>query len=74
MPNQDLTKDDYLQWRSNIVTEVVFKRIQERVEGLKELLANSAGHDSNEDRKLVGLILAYRTLLNMGWEDMQDDS
>ena len=67
------SKLDFQDWKSNAVTQVVFQGIKERIEVIKELLSNSAGNDSNEDRQLVGMIKAYKTILDTDYEEVSGE-
>jgi hypothetical protein len=67
------SREDFLQWKSNEVTQVVYSGIKERIEGIKELLVSSAGNDPNEDRMLVGMIKAYRTILDTDYSEVSGE-
>ena len=70
---KELLRSDFLDWRTNPVTEAVFKSIQERMERLTQLLSNQAGLDPSEDRRLTGMIAAYRTLLEIEFEEFDHE-
>jgi len=67
------SKEDYTQWRGNPITELVMARIQERIRNLEQLLGAQAGLDSLEDRRMAGMIVAYKTLLEMDYSEAVDE-
>lgn len=67
-----LSRSDFLDWKSNKVTEAFFEAAQFRIAEAKEILANSAGSDPLNDRYLVGLIAAYSELQDFRVEDLVD--
>jgi len=64
-----ITKGDFLDWKTNKVTEAFFDAAQERIKEAKNILSVSAGNDSLQDRFLVGLIHAYTELQDFYVED-----
>ena len=58
----ELTKADFDDWKSHKVTKAFFQAAAERVDDCKEMLANSAGVDTLQDRFLVGMVQAYREM------------
>lgn len=64
-----ISKQEFLQWKENPVTEEVFNTIAQRIEDAKDVLSVSAGNDSLNDRFLAGMIQAYREILDTSYED-----
>lgn len=54
--------NDWKAWRDEPVTKVFFEACEERVEDAKELLAQSAGVNSDQDNFYRGFIHAYREM------------
>ena len=57
-----ISESDFLNWKSDPVTQAFFQACEERVEDAKEMLATSAGMDSVNDSVYRGFILAYREM------------
>lgn len=68
-----LSRSEWTDWKTNNVTRAYFHAAQERIEDAKEILANSAGQDSDADNYLRGFIQAYREMLDFRVEDINDD-
>jgi len=68
-----ITKGDFIDWKSNKVTEAFFSAARERIEEASNVLSVSAGTDPAQDRFLVGLIHAYRELQDFYVEDAEND-
>ncbi len=64
-----VSKEEFIDWKSNHVTKAVFEVIAGRIEDAKDILAASAGEDSLNDRFVTGMIRAFRELENIDWED-----
>lgn len=64
-----MTKDDFLLWKTDPVTEEVFKTVFNRREELKERLVLTAGIDAQNDRFYAGMASAYAELLDIDFED-----
>lgn len=64
-----VTKDEFLQWKDNPVTQEVFQIIRDRREEAKDVLAISAGEDPVNDRFYVGMIRALSEFLDISFED-----
>lgn len=62
-----MTKDDFVAWKANTVTKAFFRSVLEKEEGLKELLAVSAGLDPRADAMHVGAIQALRDITDNDW-------
>ena len=58
----EITKADFDDWKTNKVTKAFFYASEQRVEDCKEMLVNSAGTNTLQDRFLVGMAHAYREM------------
>lgn len=68
-----ITKEDFIQWRSEPVTKRVFELITEKLaQGIEEL-SYRAGENSITDREYVGKIAAYRDLLGISYYELEDE-
>ena len=61
-----VSKSEYVEWRTSVVTRQLFDSIRMRIEDGKETLANVAGLNALDDVKIVQLIATYREILD--WE------
>lgn len=64
-----LTKEEFLDWRNNIVTQEVFKVVEQRINDAKDILGATAGEDPIADRYLVGMIRGFNELLEIDYND-----
>lgn len=64
-----VTKNEFLEWKSSYVTKQFLEAIQNRIEETKEILAISAGLEPDNDRYLVGMIRAFNEVLDVSVED-----
>ena len=60
-----LSKEDFLDWKANQITQAYMVSVYRRIEDLKGTLAGSAGLDPNQDRMIVGMIRAFGEVLNV---------
>lgn len=67
-----ISKNDFDNWRSDLVTKAFFLACEQRVEDAKEILATSAGISPVEDNLLRGFIRAYREMQEFSVEDTDD--
>jgi hypothetical protein len=65
----EITKEEFLEWRSNHVTKAVFGVLEQRIQDAKDILAATAGEDSVADRYLVGMIRGFSELQEVSYED-----
>lgn len=70
---REVSKEEFNDWKEHTVTHIVFDAIRERQQRLKEMLSTTSGLDPTEDRKIVGMIAAYNTLLLIDYEDVSDE-
>lgn len=62
-------KEDFRQWKDHPVTRAVLGELADRVEHLKNELAQSAGNDPIMDRFKVGYIQACNDFSDIELED-----
>lgn len=67
-----ISKSDFDNWRSDLVTKAFFLACEQRVEDAKEILSTSAGINPIEDNLLRGFIRAYREMQEFRVEDTDD--
>lgn len=67
-----MTKDDFVGWKTSLITQAVFMAINNRIEELKEELAQQAGVASYRDGKNVGAIQALRDILDIDFEEIKN--
>ena len=65
----NLSKEEFQDWKQSPATEAVFEIVVNRIEDCKDMLAESAGVDSSQDRFFAGMIRAFREVLAVNWED-----
>ena len=61
----NLSKSDFIDWKSNFVTVEVFNIVKQRIEEAKEILADSAGLNPDNDNFTRGMIRAFNELLEI---------
>lgn len=66
-----ITKNDFIDWKSNPVTKAVMNELDARIQAVAGLLADSAGLDSLNDRFRVGYIQAYRDTIAITIDDVE---
>ena len=64
-----VTREEFLQWKDSPVTKAVMATVEYRIEEAKEILAASAGVEPDADRMCVGMIRAFREVLDISFED-----
>lgn len=69
MDEQNVSKEDFLEWRNNRVTKAVFETIEQRIQDAREILGNTAGDDPVADRYLVGMIRGFSEIKEITYED-----
>ena len=63
-----MTKQDFIDWRTNPTTNEVFNLLRQYIEGLQAELGQSAGIDPLDDRRKTGAIQAYKDILDIEYE------
>lgn len=64
-----LSKEEFLQWRTEFATKEFFNSIIHRIEDAKDILVAQAGKDSYSDAFIAGMVHAFREVLSVEWED-----
>jgi hypothetical protein len=67
-----ISYQDFLNWKSDPVTRVVFGAIQDKMEKYKEILVEDAGKDPESDRFMCGYIRACDDVLNTEYEGEEE--
>jgi len=68
-----ISKSEWSDWKANNVTRAFFAAAEERVEDAKDVLADSAGQDSDLDNFYRGFIRAYREMQDFRIEDLEEE-
>jgi len=61
---EEITKQDWLEWRANPVTQSMFSYINEQMNNEMWDLAQNAGKNQHQDSTASGRITAYGDLFN----------
>lgn len=67
-----VSKSDFDNWKVDPVTKAYFGAIVDRIDEAKEILSYSAGIDSLYDKHLVGMLQAFREMLDIKVTDEAD--
>lgn len=67
---QDVSKDDFLQWKESEITKLLFRRTEETIQQFKDILGDQAGLNSVHDAQMVAMIRAYRNVLEVTFEEL----
>ncbi len=70
----DITKEEFLSWKSDKVTNIFMQHIAQRVQDAKDILSVSAGLDPSNDRLLVGLIKGFTDVLEVDYAVSSGDA
>ena len=65
-----ITRSEWQDWKAHPVTKAFYGAALERIDEAKDALSYSAGVDLIQDRLLVGLIQAYREMIDFRVEDI----
>lgn len=68
-----ITKEDFKDWRLNEVTRAFYQACNQRIDDCKDILARSAGLDSDTDNFYRGFIAAYSEMQGFRVEDLEDE-
>jgi len=63
-----ISKEDFATWKQDKVTEAFFELCAERIQDLKDILADTAGIDPVNDNHNRGFIKAYEEGLKVDFE------
>lgn len=64
-----MTKREFLDWKTNKITQEILAQFRERVFLIQETLSRSAGVNPLEDRFRVGYIAAFNDIINIEPEE-----
>lgn len=64
-----MTREDWLAWKADPVTQAFFEACEERIEEAKDILSVSAGMDGDQDNLMRGFIKAYREMMEFEVND-----
>lgn len=67
-----ISSTEFYNWKSDPVTTMMMIVINQRIDQAKDLLASSAGVDSNQDNYLRGYIASNLDILNIDLESMEE--
>jgi len=67
-----VSKSDFDNWKLDPVTKAYFSAVQDRIDEAREILSYSAGTDSLYDKHLVGMIQAFREMLDIKVTEEED--
>ncbi|MEB3214050.1 MAG: hypothetical protein VKL39_22065 [Leptolyngbyaceae bacterium] len=65
----EVSKEEFLDWKQNHVTQAVFAILDQRIQDAKDVLGATAGDDPVADRYLVGMIRGFSELQEITYED-----
>jgi hypothetical protein len=68
-----ISTSDFNNWKQDSVTEAFMQVVYERMEDCKNHLSVTAGLDSIEDNKTRGYLLALRDILQLSFDDVQEE-
>lgn len=68
-----MNANDFYDWKRHPVTNAVFSSLQERITAMTEYLQLSAGDDPLKDKQYSGAIMAHLDLLNISFEDINEE-
>ncbi len=66
-----VNKEEFVDWKSNPVTQAVFSSIAERINEVARDLASSAGLDQSKDRFKCGMVHAFQELLTIELDELE---
>lgn len=65
-----LTYQDFIDWKSQLITKAVFAEMDKKIQGIAGELATSAGLDPLFDRYRAGIIQGVVDIMNMEAADV----
>ena len=68
-----ISKSEWTDWKTSLITRAFYAACDQRIEDAKEILAGTAGTDSDADNYMRGFIAAYREMLDFKVEDVEND-
>lgn len=67
-----MTKDEFVDWKSQEVTKQIFKLFQRKIDQGIEELSYVAGQDPGSDRQRVGKLEGLRAFTEITFYDLED--
>lgn len=67
----EISKEQFQEWKESFATQEFFRSVEQRIAEAKELLAYNAGNDSLVDKFNVGMIHAFKEVLDVSYEETQ---
>lgn len=67
-----INKEEFIDWQKNPVTQAVFAAIVEKINLGATELSYSAGVSPEEDRYKCGMIGAYRSMLSIEFDELEE--
>jgi len=67
-----MNKSDFIDWKRNPVTQVIFSQLHSRINEMQEILSETAGQNPIRDSQLVGAIKAYKDVVLMEYEETEE--
>ncbi len=68
-----MTRDEFQRWKTDPNTKEVQEVIRNHIKQLEFVLAREAGLDSASDRYKAGVLRGLELLLEIDWEDGEND-
>ena len=69
----EVSSTDFYNWKQDPITQALMIQINNRMEQAREILTLSAGKDPIEDNFYRGFIQAHREILEVSYEDMEEN-
>ena len=66
-----ITKEDFIDWKNNPVTQAFFVSLAEKINLGATELSYSAGSNPSEERFKCGMIAGYRAILDVEMEELE---
>lgn len=67
-----INKDEFADWKAQDITKAFFAAAEQRIEDAKDILADTAGKEPDNDNFFRGFIHAYRELQDFRIDDMEE--
>lgn len=68
-----ISKSEFQEWKTSDVTKAFYVACKNRMDDAKDILASSAGLDSDSDNFYRGFIAAYNEIPEFRVEDTHED-
>ncbi len=66
-----IAKESFLEWKAHPVTAVLMKAVADKIEQGMEELSYVAGSNPLTDREFVGKLSAFRTILDLDFDELE---